>query len=376
MWSVIVGEAKQLRSVQHSLGVNLGSAMLLADYAAHGAATPTPWAQTAAARLSRIGRERLELLRAVLAHGWVLRSWLLQHLPHAHPAHRSWAELRRWLANLTAPAIERLVTSGIRAGLLWGAPAGAAPAVDQALTDPIRRAEGLRTVLESWQVDCLHESLALALDPFRFHAELLALLDELWERSLREGWAEAEADLEASAAAIAETLPLLADLPADALVARLTGLEPTEAWVDPLRSAEELIFVPSLHMGRYLTIAREEGQVLLLFEPAKLRQAGREPILPVPGLHLADLADLGGALEGLGDPTRLTILNLLAARGELYGQQIVELVDVHQSTVSRNLALLEKGRLVHVRREGNMKRYRLNPERIHQVCRLLAGALG
>lgn len=296
--------------------------------------------------------------------------------PPSHPAHRSWEELRRWLANLTAPEIEQLVTSGIRSGLLWGAPAGAAAAMDQALADPIRRAEGLRTVLESWRADCLHESVALALAPFRFHADLLALLDELWEGSLREDWAEAESKLEAGAAAIAEALPSLADLPAEALVTRLTGLEPTEAWVEPLCGTAELIFVPCLHMGRYLTIAREEGQVLLLFEPASLRQAGRESIRPVPGLHLADLADLGGALEGLGDPTRLTILNLLAARGELYGQQIVELVDVHQSTVSRNLALLEKGRLVHVRREGNMKRYRLNQERIHQVCRLLAGALG
>ncbi|MFZ5824879.1 MAG: ArsR/SmtB family transcription factor [Bacillota bacterium] len=370
---MIVRDVAQLRSVQHSLGVNLGSAMLLVDYAAHGFATPTPWAQAAATRLSRAGRERLELLRAVLAHGWVLRSWLLQRLPASHPAHRSWEELRRWLANQTAPEIEGLVTGGIRSGLLWGAPAGAAAAVDEALADPIRRAEGLRTVLQIWRIEPVHDALSLALDPFRFHAELLALLDELWERWLRQAWQTAEPELKAAAAAITETLPSLAGLDAEALVSRLTGLEPTEAWVDPLRSAEELIFVPSLFMGRYLSIAREEGQVLLLFEPASLRQAVASP---VPGLHLTDLADLGHALEGLGEPTRLTILNLLAARGELCGQEIVELVDVHQSTVSRNLALLERTRLVHVRREGNMKRYSLNQERIHQVCRLLAGALG
>lgn len=95
-----------------------------------------------------------------------------------------------------------------------------------------------------------------------------------------------------------------------------------------------------------------------------------------PALPLWELADLGQALEGLGDPNRLAILNLLAAQGELYGQQIVEQVGVHQSTISRNLTLLERGRLVHVRRAGNMKRYSLNRERIHEVCRLLSGALG
>ncbi|MFZ5813865.1 MAG: ArsR/SmtB family transcription factor [Bacillota bacterium] len=362
-------------SVLHSLPANLATALLLVDYACHGTATPTPWPATAAERLSAPGRERLELLRAVLAHGWVLRTWLIRRLEPAHPAQRSWPELRRWLAGRSEREVAALVSLGIRAGLLWEAPPGSGPAVDEALADPARRVDGLRRVLQGWKVADPEQALALALNPIQFQAELLALLDELWESGFRPGWEAAEQDLAASAAALASLTPgLVAARSARALVTELTGLEPTGPWAATLDRAPSLLFIPTLHLGRFLAIAPEEDLCLVLYEPAALRERGSGGA--VPGLHLWELADLGEALIALGDANRLAILNLLSARGTLYGQQIVEQTGVHQSTVSRNLALLERGGLVAVRREGNMKRYSLNRPRVHEICRLLTGALG
>lgn len=60
----------------------------------------------------------------------------------------------------------------------------------------------------------------------------------------------------------------------------------------------------------------------------------------------------------LADPTRLRILNLLAA-GELCVCHLVEILDAPQPTVSRHLAVLREEGLVEVRRRGRYALYRL-----------------
>jgi len=62
--------------------------------------------------------------------------------------------------------------------------------------------------------------------------------------------------------------------------------------------------------------------------------------------------------RGLGDPTRLRILNLLAA-GELCVCDVVELLDLPQSTVSRHLGYLLRARWVSVSRVAKFAHYRL-----------------
>lgn len=62
--------------------------------------------------------------------------------------------------------------------------------------------------------------------------------------------------------------------------------------------------------------------------------------------------------RALGDPTRIRIINLLAA-GELCVCDLVELLSLPQPTVSRHLALLRSTGLVRTRRLGRFMHYRL-----------------
>ncbi|MFN2315158.1 MAG: ArsR/SmtB family transcription factor [Gemmatimonadales bacterium] len=62
--------------------------------------------------------------------------------------------------------------------------------------------------------------------------------------------------------------------------------------------------------------------------------------------------------KGLGDPTRLRILNLLAA-GELCVCDIVEILALPQSTISRHLGYLLRVELVEVSRTGRFAHYQL-----------------
>jgi len=73
--------------------------------------------------------------------------------------------------------------------------------------------------------------------------------------------------------------------------------------------------------------------------------------------------------KAFADPTRLRILNLLAA-GELCVGDIVDILDLPQPTVSRQLAYMRGTGLVEARREWKFAHYRLSdPE--HPVHRNL-----
>ena len=72
----------------------------------------------------------------------------------------------------------------------------------------------------------------------------------------------------------------------------------------------------------------------------------------------ADVASLDELFKGFGDPTRIRILNLLAA-GELCVCDIHEILELPQPLVSRHLARLRNAGLVEVERDSQFAHYRL-----------------
>lgn len=72
----------------------------------------------------------------------------------------------------------------------------------------------------------------------------------------------------------------------------------------------------------------------------------------------AALPDLDALFRGFADPTRVRVLNLLAA-GELCVCDIVGILDLPQSTVSRHLGYLRRSGLVEVDRGAKFDHYRL-----------------
>jgi DNA-binding transcriptional ArsR family regulator len=74
-----------------------------------------------------------------------------------------------------------------------------------------------------------------------------------------------------------------------------------------------------------------------------------------------DAATWATWFRALGDPTRVLILNLLANEGRpMSVGQIVEAVDVGQSTVSHHLKILGDVRFVLVQRDGTTSLWRIN----------------
>ena len=93
----------------------------------------------------------------------------------------------------------------------------------------------------------------------------------------------------------------------------------------------------------------------------------------MPAAASGALTDLDLLFKGFADPTRIRILNVLAA-GELCVCDLVELLGVPQSTISRHLRYLHRAGLVEVTREWKYAHYRL-AEATLPVHRTLIGCV-
>lgn len=82
-----------------------------------------------------------------------------------------------------------------------------------------------------------------------------------------------------------------------------------------------------------------------------------------PVARLLSLAEL---FKVLGDPSRLRILNALGA-AELCVCDLSETLDMSQSAVSHQLAILRGARLVRTRRDGKAVFYALDDEHVSQI---------
>jgi DNA-binding transcriptional ArsR family regulator len=75
---------------------------------------------------------------------------------------------------------------------------------------------------------------------------------------------------------------------------------------------------------------------------------------------------MADVFEILGDPTRRRLVEALRS-GERSVSELVEVVDIGQPGVSRQLAILEDARFVRVRPDGRRRLYALRPEPFREL---------
>src|SRR5713226_10371490 len=84
---------------------------------------------------------------------------------------------------------------------------------------------------------------------------------------------------------------------------------------------------------------------------------------------------MADVFEILGDPTRRRLVEALRT-GERSVSELVEVVDIGQPGVSRQLAILQDARFVVVRPEGRRRLYALRPERFRELDDWMMGYRG
>jgi DNA-binding transcriptional ArsR family regulator len=129
---------------------------------------------------------------------------------------------------------------------------------------------------------------------------------------------------------------------------------------------KELIFVPSPHIGPYVTRFDAEKNVKswIVFG-ARLPEGAR---VSSPALSRSELLV---RLSALADDTRLQILELLTHHDELCAQDVIEMLDLSQSAASRHLRQLTATGYLLERRREVAKCYSLNPQRVDDTLRAL-----
>ena len=83
------------------------------------------------------------------------------------------------------------------------------------------------------------------------------------------------------------------------------------------------------------------------------------------------LVFMAGKFRMLSDPTRLSILRTLMAKGERNVGQVVEETGGTQANVSKHLKLLAEAGLVARRKEGLNVLYRLDDPVVEKICHLV-----
>ncbi len=82
-----------------------------------------------------------------------------------------------------------------------------------------------------------------------------------------------------------------------------------------------------------------------------------------------ELAELiARRFAALGEPTRLRLLNLMHARGEISVGELVEATDGTQANVSKHLSVLLRERMVSRRREGSRALYSIADPALIALC--------
>ena len=82
------------------------------------------------------------------------------------------------------------------------------------------------------------------------------------------------------------------------------------------------------------------------------------------------IEDLAAIFKIFGDSTRLLILSLLMDHGELCVGDIAEQLNLTQSGVSHQLALLKQSKLVRTKREGKSIYYSIADEHVSAIIRI------
>jgi DNA-binding transcriptional ArsR family regulator len=146
----------------------------------------------------------------------------------------------------------------------------------------------------------------------------------------------------------------------------VTGRDLSGHWEEDLRNIRELVFIPSAHIGPYVRlVSRKEESIGYLIFGARLPEGTR-----VQSAALTR-SELLVRFNALADDTRLQIIELLTEHDELCAQDIINLLDLSQSSASRHLRQLTATGYLTERRREVAKCYSLNIDRVEDTLQAL-----
>lgn len=240
---------------------------------------------------------------------------------------------------------------------------------DEVLTSARSYVEFLRTRFGDDLTDEVMEARAYeyVLEPVALKKLLTEHIRWFWKNHLQTEWNRVRPMLEESARAFNQVD--YSDMTRLEIIEFITGKEINEAkWGDALLAAKEVIFIPNAHYGPYMRTTKV-GDNFYIYFGAHLPEGSE---VRVPEL---DRAEIVSRISALADDTRLQILQMIAERGEMRSQEIMEAIGLSQPSVSRYLSQLTAAGYLQERRANGAKAYILNRDRIEKTLKAVRAFL-
>lgn len=206
------------------------------------------------------------------------------------------------------------------------------------------------------------EVYRLLQNPAQMRAFVLEHLTYMWENHLKDEWARNLPVLEACVRAFKQQD--YTGMTALEAIRAVTGRDMSEHWGESLNKATRLTFLPSAHIGPYNAYFMRDDVTYLFFGTRMPRGARSESTA-------LNRSELLVRLNALADDTRLTILELLTEHGELCAQDIINMLNLSQSSASRHLRQLTATGYLVERRRDVAKCYSINMERADDTLKAL-----
>jgi DNA-binding transcriptional ArsR family regulator len=220
---------------------------------------------------------------------------------------------------------------------------------------------------ELTDVDIETRAYQYVIDPAALKQLITGHIRWFWKNHLQAEWTRVRPMLEASARAFNQLD--LSDMTRMEIVHFITGKEIHESkWGGELEHANELFFVPNAHIGPYMHVTRVKDNFYIYFG-ARLPEGSD---VHVPEL---DRAEIVSKLAALADETRLQILQMIAANGEMRANEVIDATGLSQPSVSRYLGQLTANGYLQERRVNGAKAYTVNHDRIDKTLKAVAAFL-
>ncbi len=221
--------------------------------------------------------------------------------------------------------------------------------------------ESLETDAAVWK-----RAFVLYNDPPQMQATIVEHLRWMYHEVFAEEWARVRPLLEESVAAF-QALDF-SNLTAYEAIRAVTTRDLREKMPGKFDQVDTIVFVPTAHIGPYIVAIERETTSYLIF-------GARQPRGVTSVSSALSRSELLTRMNALADDTRLRILELLTKNEELCAQDIIEMLGLSQSSVSRHLSQLSANGFITERRREVAKCYSLNTDRVVDTLRTLTNFL-
>lgn len=206
------------------------------------------------------------------------------------------------------------------------------------------------------------QSFHLLSDPPAMKQAVIEHLHFMWDTYLEPEWRHALPVIEESARAFQQLR--YDEMSISEAFRQITGDEPGEWFDEMLDRAHEITFVPSAHIGPYKHKIYAGDRLWIIFR-------ARLPEGAVSASPELSISEIEVHLDALADTVRLRILELIARHGELCTTDIMEMLNLPQSTAQRHLNQLQATGYLRSERREAAKCFAVNPDRIDDTFRAL-----